>query len=369
MRRHAHVPFTYTVKQVELRLSQVLYWPFFAAEIRHLRKNNLASVANLAADYITLWGGVWLIANDIVLGQAFGELLQQNIPAIAEFLQHAMEQHLRDDVEHVLQWLSAWPAGLKLNSQLSFFFGDVFSGLSALFYEAVLLHLQRNIEVILKIVSVATQYLGLTMGICLIADLATLATMHLTLFHAVSRFLYTSFTQLLGALFHLFRGKKRNPLRNGRIDDASYEFDQMLLGTILFTLLLFLFPTIFTYHLTCALARFTVVAAQAILSTMLALLNHVPLFALMLRVKDPERLPAGVQLQHAPNADVKVAISIDPQSDQKVAMKEIVAYYLENVPLGLIAIFDGYSAHLKDLRRLPSLAARVISGARIHLPL
>lgn len=54
------------------------------------------------------------------------------------------------------------------------------------------------------------------------------------------------------ALFLHIPGKKRNTLRH-RIDSCDYDLDQLLLGTILFTLLTFLFPTIVVYYLTFAL--------------------------------------------------------------------------------------------------------------------
>lgn len=42
-------------------------------------------------------------------------------------------------------------------------------------------------------------------------------------------------------------GKRYNVLRK-RIDSWNYEVDQLLFGTILFTLMTFLFPTTFTYY-------------------------------------------------------------------------------------------------------------------------
>jgi hypothetical protein len=42
-------------------------------------------------------------------------------------------------------------------------------------------------------------------------------------------------------------GKRFNVLRN-RIDNWDYETDQLLFGTILFTLLAFLFPTVLAYY-------------------------------------------------------------------------------------------------------------------------
>jgi hypothetical protein len=95
------------------------------------------------------------------------------------------------------------------------------------------------------------------------------------------------------SLFHLFRGKKRNILRN-RIDSCDYDLDQLLLGTILFTLQFFLLPTVFVFYLTFASARIAVIGLKAALEMGLACLNHFPLFAVMLRLKDPGRLPGGI---------------------------------------------------------------------------
>ena len=42
-------------------------------------------------------------------------------------------------------------------------------------------------------------------------------------------------------------GKRYNVLRN-RTDSWEYDLDQLLFGTILFTLLAFLFPTVLAYY-------------------------------------------------------------------------------------------------------------------------
>ena len=56
-------------------------------------------------------------------------------------------------------------------------------------------------------------------------------------------------------IYFLFIGKKWNTLRN-RIDSCDYDLDQLLLGTILFTLLTFLFPTVVVYYATFAAVGF-----------------------------------------------------------------------------------------------------------------
>lgn len=138
-------------------------------------------------------------------------------------------------------------------------------------------------------------FAGATLPISLVSDLASLLTVHIHAFYIASARMFNWQLAILISLFHLFRGKKRNVLRN-RIDSCDYDLDQLLLGTILFTLLFFLLPTVLVFYLTFATARLSVIFLKAALEMGLACLNHFPLFALMLRVKDPNRLPGTLIL-------------------------------------------------------------------------
>lgn len=128
------------------------------------------------------------------------------------------------------------------------------------------------------------------MPISLFSDLLSLLTLHIYSFYIASARIFDWQLTIIMSLFHLFRGKKHNVLRN-RIDSCDYDLDQLLLGTILFTLLFFLLPTVIVFYLTFASARMAIITLKASLDTLLACLNHFPLFALMLRAKDSRRLP------------------------------------------------------------------------------
>lgn len=61
-------------------------------------------------------------------------------------------------------------------------------------------------------------------------------------------------------------------------------------------------------------SRLAIILIHAALEAVLAFLNHFPLFSLMLRVKDPDRLPGGLQFSvlqaaatAAPIIELKVA--------------------------------------------------------------
>lgn len=134
------------------------------------------------------------------------------------------------------------------------------------------------------------------MPIALFSDLVSILTVHIYSFYIASARIFNWQLTIIISLFHLFRGKKRNVLRN-RIDSCDYDLDQLLLGTILFTVLFFLLPTVVVFYLTFASARMLIISLKAALDTCLAFLNHFPLFALMLRVKDSMRLPGGIRFE------------------------------------------------------------------------
>lgn len=135
-----------------------------------------------------------------------------------------------------------------------------------------------------------SSFAGASMPISLFSDLLSVLTLHIYYFYIASARIFHWQLTIIMSLFHLFRGKKQNVLRN-RIDSCDYDLDQLLLGTILFTLLFFLLPTVLVFYLTFASARMAIISLKAALDTLLACLNHFPLFALMLRIKDSRRLP------------------------------------------------------------------------------
>jgi phosphatidylinositol N-acetylglucosaminyltransferase subunit Q len=130
------------------------------------------------------------------------------------------------------------------------------------------------------------------MPIALFSDLLSILTLHIYSFYMASARIFNWQYTILLSLFQLFRGKKHNVLRK-RIDSCDYDLDQLLLGTILFTLLFFLLPTVVVFYLTFACSRMAIISLKAVLDTLLACLNHFPLFALMLRIKDSQRLPGA----------------------------------------------------------------------------
>ena len=83
----------------------------------------------------------------------------------------------------------------------------------------------------------------------------------------------------------------------GRIDSCDYSLDQLLLGTMLFTLLVFLFPTTFVYYLLFFLVYTAIGLIQSALAIFIWVINHFPLFSVANCLWDPSHLPGGVCLE------------------------------------------------------------------------
>lgn len=65
----------------------------------------------------------------------------------------------------------------------------------------------------------------------------------------------------LCALWRLFLGRKYNPLRN-RVDSCHYSHRQLFVGTLAFTILLFLLPTTTLYYAVFATVSILIINAM-----------------------------------------------------------------------------------------------------------
>lgn len=258
------------------------------------RKKTWASININHPEYIRFYNSLWLVANDVIMGIAMGTYLIENASQVAELIDSLSRDYTINGLHRTITWLMGWPGGLKLNNELATFMGDLFLWVID-YWAGCIASLRPYFPTIVYMIGLSG-FAGATMPISIFSDLLTLLTLHVSSFYIASARIYHWQLTTIISLFHLFRGKRRNVLRK-RIDSCEYELDQLLLGTIFFTLLTFLMPTVLVFYLTFASARMVIMMAKAILETILVCLNHFPLFAVMLRLKDPTRLPGGIRFE------------------------------------------------------------------------
>ena len=279
-----------SAQQVDLRLQQFCFWPVQYATHRD-RKRQRGSVDPDHAEYYRFCNSLWLVANDIIIGCYLFSYLQENADWVASILDRILGEWSLDGLRQIIEWLMFNPAGLKLNNELAAFLGALFIWVID-YWGSWLAMVQPHFPILVRLFGFAA-IAGASLPLSLLSDLLSICTIHITCFYMASARIFGWQLSIILSLFHLFRGKKQNVLRN-RIDNCDYELDQLLLGTILFTLLFFLLPTVAVFYITFAVSRIGIIILKGALDLLLACLNHFPLFALMLRAKDPGRLPGGI---------------------------------------------------------------------------
>ncbi|EON65103.1 hypothetical protein W97_04338 [Coniosporium apollinis CBS 100218] len=319
-----------TAQQVDLRLQQFCYWPIQYMTLRK-RKANWQSITNSHPEYIRFYNSLWLVANDVIIGIALGSYIIENSDFVASQVDNVLSAWSIEGLRRMITWLMDWPAGLKLNTELAAFLGDLFLWVID-YWASCMTALRPALPGIVHFIGFSS-FAGATMPISLFSDLVSVLSLHIYSFYIASARIFNWQLTIITSLFHLFRGKKRNVLRN-RIDSCDYDLDQLLLGTILFTLLFFLLPTVFVFYLTFASARMAIITLKAFLDTALACLNHFPLFALMLRIKDSQRLPGGIRFDLQ---DTRCGHMVEQADSAPMS-----CISLKSVPLPLDAMFNEY---------------------------
>uniref|UniRef100_UPI0037E913FC phosphatidylinositol N-acetylglucosaminyltransferase subunit Q n=1 Tax=Semicossyphus pulcher TaxID=241346 RepID=UPI0037E913FC len=232
---------------------------------------------------------------DVALGMLLISWLYRNdhISTLANTLVPAAD-HVAKQLEELLQWLMGAPAGLKMNRALDQVLGRFFLYHIHLWISYI--HLMSPfIEGILWYGGLSA-CLGLTFALSLLSDMVALLTFHIYCFYVYGARLYCLKIYGLSSLWRLFRGKKWNVLRQ-RVDSCSYDLDQLFIGTLLFTVLLFLLPTTALYYLVFTLLRLVVVLFQGVLHLSVDFINSFPLFAVGLRIFRSYRLAEGVKFR------------------------------------------------------------------------
>uniref|UniRef100_A0A6B2LDT9 Phosphatidylinositol N-acetylglucosaminyltransferase subunit Q n=1 Tax=Arcella intermedia TaxID=1963864 RepID=A0A6B2LDT9_9EUKA len=216
-----------------------------------------------------------------------------------------------------------WPAGLKLNEELDVFLGNLF--LVYIEHWSVIAHyLSKFFPVIIKILSVFG-FLGLSSILALTSDLISFLTMHIYWLYTAMSKAFSLQLSALSSLWLLFRGKKRNVLKN-RIDSCNYTIDELLLGTLLFCILVFLLPTMGTYYLFFLVARTMILIVHWTIASTLVLCDYFPFFPLILYFGRSSLLSGGVRLELCPSGKMATRKEQSrlksPQKDSKTEEDE-----------------------------------------------
>ncbi|CCH41453.1 Phosphatidylinositol N-acetylglucosaminyltransferase subunit GPI1 [Wickerhamomyces ciferrii] len=294
-----------TAQQIDLRLQQFCYAPIQYIRTKRKIDWSIASLRHLQSpvenslpieqypEYIRFYNTLWLVINDVTFGITIGALLLEHQRTIVESIDKILIwKILYSDLKKISMWLMNSPGGIKLNTELSIFFSELFTWMVEFWKLTLINTLQPNLLLILKIAAFSSTF-GATFPIAIFADFLSVITFHIYCFYFASARIFNWQLGILNSLFNLFLGRKRNVLRN-RIDSNDYDLDQLLLGTLLFTVVSFLLPTVFAFYMTFTITSLLITVIISSLELTMSCLNHFPIFVMLLRIKDHKRTPGGI---------------------------------------------------------------------------
>ncbi|KAJ2832499.1 pig-Q [Coemansia erecta] len=304
------------------------------------------------AQYASFWNSAFAALLDVILGCIVGVVLVAHSHEVSTWVLDALKQHTVTSLQQTIVWLRGWPAGLKLNNGLDGFLAELFLWLVH-FWTLVFQPFTSCMRAVVVVAGYSGFVGGCSMQLAVISDTLALTTLHTYWFYMVATRIFHWQLVTLYSLFNLFRGRKHNVLRN-RIDSCDYDLDQLLIGTILFTLLTYLFPTVLVYYLTFVGRRLAVIMAQGLLEIMLGLLNHNPALYVALRVRDPRMFPGGVCYDtnskyerrfieaawHMPGSPVR--LSRDPIPLSARNRMNVTVLHMRSLPIPVSALFFQY---------------------------
>lgn len=210
---------------------------------------------------------------DFVLGVLVAAIILFN-PDIKKLIGHFLSLYtvtMLNWIGDYIDWLMGVPWGIKLNTPVNQFLGS---------HYLFILNLWRFFysEFIAVYISLIVNFLvmllpfGFTLSVTALHDFLKFLNLCLICFFVISHRISTLQISALKSLGRLFMGKKWNILKD-RIDTCQYDINQLLVGTIIFTILLFLLPTTGMYTLAFLYLRLLQFSVQFALRICAVLVN------------------------------------------------------------------------------------------------
>ena len=261
------------------KLSPVLKYSFLGLHVNGWLENvKWMLITVIQNKRFTLKTGNYILA--VVIDMLLGIFLLQLLLHYLEYT--SPSQILLNNAEKVvtflkdlIHWLMGVPAGLKLNHALNNMLGKFFLYHIHLWW-TFLIFMKPVMDFAFKVL-VLFGKLGITFQIAIAADLLALVSFHAYCIYVYAARLFNIQLKGIIALFRLFLGKKQNPLRE-RVDSCQYQSDQLFVGTLLFTILLFLMPTTWVYYTVFTMLRLVLIGFGGLLTRMKFYLQVMPVY-------------------------------------------------------------------------------------------
>lgn len=302
-------------RQLDLRLRQITYFPiqFLCYSDPALLSPELLGKLQLPvpnernninnSHYINMYNSLWLIANDVLLGWTIHNVILANALQISGYLNDTIVETLMfARLEKMISWIgSDHPAGFKLNNELGNFMEAMLLWSLRAWHDIydIAVHIYSNEAWIRKVAEsffAASCFCGFSFLVAIVIDTVKLVSLQIYFFNIATTKIYNRQVEMLRSLTQLFQGKKYNVLRNriDSLDEDQFRVDQLLLGTFIFMVLIYLLPTTFAFYFLFFTVRVSILTVVKLGDKAILCFNMYPLFVLLLKLKNSRRLQGGL---------------------------------------------------------------------------
>ena len=340
------LPFhSYFGSHLQVRMKEMEIWKE-NRRTRELVRTCPALAKKHMASYLLGRSVQWKVVADFVIGVLVLVVLLSYRQATLEIV-HVLGASIHIEVlKSEVKWLMGLPAGFKPNVELDSALGS--SILTFIDYwnhiTTFLTGFEPEIVRILGIIGT----IGASFQLVLLSDFVSFCSIHVYYIYRLVSAIFFLQVDVMFSLFRLTMGYKKNVLKQ-RVDRAEFGIDEVLLGTLIFTGLLFLCPTIAMYYLSFVGIWMGVELVHIVLRFVHVLICQFPYYLLSVYIIGGLNFPSGVYF------------TLLKPPEKLLIPTQYLQMKTQKYPLGLL--FADWSEHLgKLLRPLPVMFLNVLRG-------
>jgi phosphatidylinositol glycan class Q protein len=248
------------------------------------------------------------------------------------------------------------PAGLQMNRNLVIFLGTI-SLTVVSYWDAVILFLitseyidvEMRVAVVLCILAIA----GISVLLSALIDFSSIAFFHIFFVYAGVTRLWNLTVKVIFTFTHLFRGKKYNILKL-RVDGHEFDIEQLILGTVFLSLVVFMLPTVFVFYLSFLFLWLGVLLLQLLLRAGVSIFSFFPVYLYLNASSIPARVaiipivsgkPVAFELKSQPLGHRAVLSEFFRAVLASIPVNEPISNTLMSMVRGTALVFPKYAQH------------------------
>eukprot|EP00826_Nyctotherus_ovalis_P058406 TRINITY_DN8024_c0_g1_i18.p1 TRINITY_DN8024_c0_g1~~TRINITY_DN8024_c0_g1_i18.p1 ORF type:complete len:252 (+),score=33.70 TRINITY_DN8024_c0_g1_i18:273-1028(+) len=186
-----------------------------------------------------------------------------------------------------------FPSGFKPNKELDLFIGNWL--LKILDYWNNFTRYATNVEPTVVVIVGCVGFFGCTFQLGITRDILTLCSTHIHFIYTAFIKTYRFMISIMGTLMQMFNGKSFNVIKQRKVS-TEYSYEEVVVGSIIFTLIIFLVPTIFMFYLSFAYIYCIIMVSHVGLAVLETLAANFPTYVLVKAVVWPYDFPATISV-------------------------------------------------------------------------